>query len=174
MANVTSSMIGVNLNQVTAGTDHSGTGAPYPLGTIVTADNGGQYMMVQAAAAISTTVKQQYALAISSAFQAAKITKALAVKGYIIGIAPSQIIADEGIFWACIRGVTSLRVSVSCAADTNLWTTATGGLLDDTSGGSHVVVLGIKITAAASASTSEGNTVRTAIVTNTLVPQLIA
>jgi hypothetical protein len=56
----------------------------------------------------------------------------------------------------------------------NLWTTATAGRLDDTSGASHRVVLGIKIVLAASASTSAAQTIRNAIITNTLVPELIA
>ncbi len=63
---------------------------------------------------------------------------------------------------------------MSCAADTNLWTTATAGVLDDTSGGSHVAVLGIKLVVSASASVSAGSTVREVIMTNTLVPLLIA
>lgn len=174
MAYPTSGLIGVDLSSVTAGTTTDGVNAPFKLGTTVQATDGSEWTMVQAGEAISTTVKQQFALAITSAFQAMKLTKALAVKGQFIGVAPSLIIADNGIFWACTKGVTSIRVGALCAADTNLWTTATAGRLDDTSGASHVVVLGIKITAAASASTSEGNTVRTAIVTNTLVPQLIA
>jgi len=104
-----------------------------------------------------------------------KLTKSLASAGHIIAVAPRQIIADNSFFWACTRGANiPLRVGASCAADVNLWTTATAGRLDDTSGGSHVVVLGVKIVTAASASTSAANSIRNAIITNTHVPQLIA
>lgn len=175
MAYVTNGMIGVDLSATTAGTTTDGAGAKYTLGTRVTANANSEYIYVQAGAAISTTTSEPYALAVDENFQAVKITKALASAGHIVAVAPRVIIADNAFFWACTRGTNiPLRVGASCAADVNLWTTATAGRLDDTSGGSHVVVLGVKIVTAASASTSAGNTIRNAIITNTLVPQLIA
>lgn len=175
MSYVTSGMIGIDLTSVTAGTTTDGAGAKYTLGQRVMGKNNAEYVYVQAGEAISTTTSEPYALAVDENFQAKKITKALAISGHIIAVAPRQIIADNAFFWACTRGTNiPLRVAVSCAADVNLWTTATAGRLDDTSGASHRVVLGIKIVTAASASTSAGNTIRNAIITNTLVPELIA
>lgn len=172
---VTTPVAGIDLSVVTAGTTTDGAGAPYKLGTRVMGTNNSEFVFCQAGAAISTTTKQSYCLAIDENFQAVKVTKALASAGHMIGFAPAQIIADNAFFWAQTKGsAVPIRVAVSCAADVNLWTTATAGLLDDTSGGSHVAVLGVKLITAASASTSEGNTTRTAIVTNTLVPLLIA
>ncbi len=175
MAFVTTPLAGIDLSAVTAGTTTDGAGAPYALGTRVAGTDNGEWVFCQAGAAISTTVKQQFCLAIDENFQAVKVTKALASAGHLIGFAPPQIIADNAFFWAQVKGSNfNIRVAPACAADVNLWTTATAGLLDDTSGGSHVAVLGVKLVVAASASTSEGNTVREAIVTNTLVPLLIA
>lgn len=175
MAYAINGMIGIDLDAVTAGTTTDGAGAKYTLGTRVAGNNNSEYIYVQAGAAISTTTSEPFALAVDENFQAVKITKALASAGHIVAVAPRQIIADNAFFWACTRGTNiPLRVAASCAADVNLWTTATAGRLDDTSGGSHVAVLGVKLVLAASASTSAGNTIRNAIITNTLVPLLIA
>jgi len=175
MSYVTNGMIGVDLTAVTAGTTTNGANAKYTLGQRCAGDGNSEWIYVQAGEAISTTTKEPYALAVDENFQAMKLTKALAISGHIIAVAPRQIIADNSFFWACTRGTNiPLRVAVSCAADVNLWTTATAGRLDDTSGATHRVVLGIKIVTAASASTSAANTIRNAIITNTLVPELIA
>lgn len=175
MSYVTNGMIGIDLSSVTAGTTTDGAGAKYTLGQRACGDGNSEWIYVQAGEAISTTTKEPYALAVDENFQAKKITKALAIVGHIIAVAPRQIIADNSFFWACTRGTNiPLRVAASCAADVNLWTTATAGRLDDTSGASHRVVLGIKIVLAASASTSAAQTIRNAIITNTLVPELIA
>lgn len=175
MAYVTSPVIGIDLSAVTSGTTTDGENAKFRLGTKFTGTDGTEYVYVQAGAAISTTTSQPFTLAIDENFQAVKITKTLASAGHFIGFAPQQIISDNDFFWAIMRGANfNIKVAVSCAADTNLWTTATAGILDDTSGGSHVAVLGVKLVVAASASQSAGSTVREAIVGNTLVPLLIA
>jgi len=182
MAIVTTPIGGVNINEVTAPLDKDGNtsttdgvGAKFALGTRLSGTDGQEYVYCQAGAAISTTTKQPFCLAIDENYQAVKVTKALASAGHLIGWAPQQIIPDNYFFWAITRGSNfNIKVGVSCAADVNLWTTATAGVLDDTSGGSHVVVLGVKLVVAASASASAGSTVREAIVTNTLVPLLIA
>lgn len=158
-----------------AGTTTDGQNAPIALGTTARGTDGQEYVFVQAGAEISTTTSQPFALAIDENFQAVKITKALASAGHMIGFAPQAVVADNDFFWAVTKGSNfNIKVGVSCAADVNLWTTATAGVLDDTSGGSHVAVLGVKIVTAASTSASAGSTVREAIVTNTLVPLLIA
>lgn len=149
--------------------------AAFALGTTVRGEDGTEFMFVQAGEAISTTTKQPFCLTIDEDFEAKKITKTSASAGHMIAVAPQAIIGDDKYFWAITKGSQfNLKVGVSCAADVNLWTTATAGVLDDTSGGSHVVVLGVKITTAASTSASAGSTVRNAIVTNTIVPLLIA
>ena len=175
MTFLTNGMAGVNLSDVTAGTTTDGADAKFRLGTRATGTDGKEFIYVQAGAAISTTVNQPFTLAIDENYQAVKITKALAAAGHLVAVAPQQIISDNDFFWAITRGSNfNMKVAVSCAADVNLWTTATAGVLDDTSGASHLAVLGVKLVVAASTSASAGSTVREVIMTNTLVPQLIA
>lgn len=169
------SLIGLNLNATVAGTSTDWEGAPFAAGTTVLGTDGGRYTFCQAGAAISTTTSEPYTLAIDENFQAVKITKVLASAGHLIGVAPQVVIADNAFFWARMSGSNiNMKVAVSCAADTNLWTTATAGILDDTSGATHVAVLGIKLVVSASASQSAGSTIREVIMGNTLVPLLIA
>lgn len=176
MASVNSSILGVNLSQVVAGSASVlGVGASHALGTRVSGTDGTEYLLVQAAAAISTTTSQPYCITVDENFEAVKCTKATLSAGHMVAFAPQLILADDAIFWAITKGANfNIRVAASCAADVNLWSTATAGVLDDTSGATHVAVLGVKLVVAASASTSALNTVREAIVTNTLVPLLIA
>lgn len=165
-----SGMLGIDLTRVTAGTTTAGEGAEFTLGQCAYGTDGQEYVYVQAGAAISTTTDQPFALAIDENFQAVKLTKALALVGHMIAWAPEQIIADNAFFWAIKKGTNfNIKVGVSCAADIALWTTATAGVLDDTSGGSHVKVQGVVIVTAASTSASAGSTVREAIATYPIV-----
>lgn len=169
---LTTDMMGVDVDLTYAGTTTDGENAPFTLGTKVRGTDGVEYVFCQAGAAISTTTKEPYCLAIDESFQAVKVTKALAIAGHRIAFAPEVAIADNDFFWAKLSGTFNIRVAASCAADITLWTTATAGRLDDTSGASHVAVYGVVIVTAASASTSAGNTVREAIVTNLLVTEV--
>lgn len=159
--------IGVNVNQVDSSAFSDGAGGPqHNLGETVKGTDGQEYVYVQAAAAISSTTNEPYALAIDENYQAAKLTKALVQAGHAVAWAPQQVIADNEFFWAIKRGSNfNIKVGVSCAADIALYTTATAGVLDDTSGGSHVIVQGVVIVTAASTSASAGSTVREAIAT---------
>lgn len=165
MAYITDGKVGFNVSTVVAGTTTNGENAPVALGTVATGTDGQRYVFCQAGEAISTTTKQPFFLAIDENFQALKLTKALAIAGHRVGVAPRQIISDNDFFWAILGGANfDCKVAVSCAADITLWTTATAGVLDDTSGGSHVAVFGVVIAVAASTSASAGSTVREAVV----------
>lgn len=173
MAFVTSGQVGINLTATTAGTTTDGEDAQYKLGTVVEGSDNGQWVYVQAGEAISTTTSTPYALAIDENFQAKKITKALAVAGHKVAFAPPVAIADNDFFWAQTRGSNfNIKVAVSCAADITLWTTATAGVLDDTSGASHVAVFGVVLVTAASTSASAGSTVREALCVGPLVTEV--
>jgi len=176
MAYLTDGCIGVDLTSTTSGTTTDGEDAQFKLGQCATGTDGTEYVYVQAGEAISTTTSEPYFLAIDENFQALKITKALANAGHLLGVAPAVAISDNDFFWAILRGTNfNVRVMPSCAADTALWTTATAGRLDDTSGGSHVRVSNVVIVTAASASTSAGNTVREAIIASRMtIPGSIA
>lgn len=166
MGYVTDGQLGIDLTRVTAGTTTDGEDSEFTLGTTAKGTDGQEYVYVQAGAAISTTTDEPYALAIDENYQAVKLTKALVQAGHAVAWAPEQIIADNAFFWAIKRGSNfNIKVGVSCAADISLYTTATAGVLDDTSGGSHVVVQGVVIVTAASTSASAGSTVREAIAT---------
>jgi len=176
MTHAISPILGISPDETYAGTTVDGADAPFTLGQTVMATDGKELVFVQAGEAISTTTKQPFVLAIDENFQAKKITKALANVGHLIGFAPQVAIADNAFFWAIRRGTNfNIKVGVSCAADVALWTTATAGVLDDTSGASHVRVAGVAIVTAASTSASAGSTVREAIVSGyPLIPGLIA
>lgn len=168
MAYVIDGLAGADLTEVTAGTTTDGAGAKWALGTTARGTDGQEYVYVQAGAAISTTTKEPYYLTVDENFQAVKGTKTAVLAGHTIAWAPPVAIADNGFFWAIRKGTGfNIKVAVSCAADITLYTTATAGVLDDTSGGatanSQVPVAGVVIVTAASTSASAGSTVREAI-----------
>ena len=169
----TSGQIGIQLNKTYAGTTTDGQNAPFKLGTVIEGTDNQQYIFVQAGEAISTTTNQPYTLAVDENYQAKKITKALAIAGHKVAFAPQIIISDNDFFWAITRGSNfNIKVAVSCAADITLWTTATAGVLDDTSGATHVAVFGVVLVVAASTSASAGSTVREVIATFPLVTEV--
>lgn len=168
-------LLGVDFNATYTGTTTDGADAPFQLGLCMNGQDGKEFIFCQASAALATVASQALCLAIDENFQAAKITKALANVGHIIAVAPQAIIADNDFFWAIINGANlNLKVAVSAAADVALWTTATAGVLDDTSGASHVRVVGITLVVAASSSASAGSTVREVIVKRPFIAGLIA
>jgi len=162
-------LLGANVNQVTAGTTTNGQNAQFALGTEIVGSDGNTYRYVQAGAAISTTTNEPFALGIDEAEQATILTGTNALAGYLIGFAPRLIIADNAFFWARMRGVFPIRVAASVAADVALGLpSTTDGRLNTaptTVSATNAVILGVQITAAASASASAGNTIRTAIAT---------
>lgn len=145
MAYVTSGLVGVDLTKLTEGTTTNGEGAEFALGTRVTGTDGSHWVYVQAGAAIT----QYYAVAIDENFQAVALTKALADAGHQVGFAQVAF-ADNDMGWVCVHGPgnITIRVAASCAADVQLYTTGTGGVLDDTSA-SQTLIRGVVIVTAA-------------------------
>ncbi len=166
MVAISTGVLGFKAERVTTGTTTDGQNAEFKLGTQVVGADGNVYKYVQAAEAISTTANEPYALAIDENHQASKATAALGLAGYQFGAAPRQIIADNAFFWAVIHGVFPLRVSASAAAVARLGIGGVGeaGRLASsvTASAGNMIVMGLVITAAASASASAGNTIRTA------------
>jgi hypothetical protein len=165
---VATTLLGANVDRVTAGTTTDGQNSEHKLGSRTVDSAGIEYVYVQAGEAISTTLNEPLSLAIDENFQAMKLTAALGLAGHRWGAAPRQIIADNAFFWARVRGSGfPLRVSASAAADVLLGiggVGAAGRLASSvTASAGNMVVLGLAITAAASASASAGNTIRTAI-----------
>lgn len=132
MAYVTSGMAGVSLTKLTTGTTTDGAGAEFALGTRVTATDGSEWVYVQAGAALAI----YSCLAIDENFQAVLVTTALAAAGHTIGFNQTAF-ADNDMGWVCTHapGNINCRLLNSCAADVQLYTSGTAGILDDTSAG---------------------------------------
>ena len=136
MAYVTDGKAGTSLSTTYAGTTTDGYGAPMTLGTRVTATDGSHWVFVQAGAAIT-----QYSwVAITEDFQAVMGTTALAAAGHQVGFAQVAF-ADNDFGWVAVHapGNITARLLASCAADVQLYTSATAGALDDTSAGVNLI-----------------------------------
>lgn len=178
MVALVSGPLGFKADRVTAGTTTDGVGAEFALGTQAVGADGNVYRYVQAAEAISTTTSEPYGLAITEANQAVKVTAATGLEGHFFGVAPRQIIADNAFFWAVVNGVASMRVTASASANAVLGIGGVGaaGRLASgvTASAGNMIVYGVKITAAASASASAGNTIRTALIVNPIFRSAVA
>lgn len=145
MAFVTDGTVGIDLTATTAGTTTDGANATFRLGHRVNASDGSAWLYVQAGAAIT-----QYSwVAIDENYQAVMGTKALADAGHQVGFAQVAF-ADNDFGWVCVHGPGNItvRALASCAADVQLYTTATAGALDDTSA-SQTLIRGCVLVAAA-------------------------
>lgn len=115
------STLGVDLTANTAAATHR-------LGEIVEAADGQEYMYVQDSGAAIT---QYFAVAIDEAFAATELTTTLAQEGHYIGIAQVALTADY-YGWIAMKGSDlTCKMNAAVAVDTQLYTTATAGELDD-------------------------------------------
>lgn len=107
-----------------------------------------EYVFVSASSAIAAND----CVAITNAYAAAPVTKALADAGNKIGVA--QIAIASGSYgWVQTRGVGSVNVLASAASGAALYTTATAGKLDDTAT-SQTLIESLKLTATNGGSTA--------------------
>lgn len=150
MAFVTSGQLGVDLTALTTGTTTDGANALFQLGTRVTATDGSEWLYVQAGEAIT----QYMWVSIDENFQAVKGTKALADAGHGVGFAQVAF-SDNDLGWVCVNGPGNItvRVAAACAPDVQLYTTATAGILDDTSA-SQTLIRGVVIVALGATATA--------------------
>jgi hypothetical protein len=142
--------MGVSLATTYAGTTTDGEKAPMALGTIIEATDGSRWMFVQAAEIIT----QYMAVGIDENCQATKLTTTNAAAGYGVGFAQVTF-ADNDFGWVCVHasGNINVLVKASCAADVQLYTTSTAGVLDDTSAG-VTLIRGVVIVTAATTTQS--------------------
>lgn len=143
---VTDGKIGINLAQTTAGNTTFGALAQFRLGERVTASDGSVWLYVQAGAAIS----QYMAVGIDENYEATALSKTAADAGHQVGFAQVAF-ADNDFGWVAVHmpGNGSVRVASACAADVQLYTTSTAGVLDDTSA-SQTLIRGVVVTVVAS------------------------
>ena len=126
-------MIGANLTTATAGS------VAAVLDSHMGAD-GKKFIYVNAGSAIA----QYDVVAITELGVAVPVTKALADDGHKIAVAQVAIPSGE-YSYVQTCGPCTLNVLASCAADVALYTSATGGSLDDTAT-SQTKILGIVAT----------------------------
>jgi hypothetical protein len=90
------------------------------------------YMYVKAGGAITGA---GYLCTINEAYDAAMLTTTTGAAGTLSGArlgVPMAAIADDGYGWVQIYGHGAVRGAASCVKYTQLYTTATAGVLDDT------------------------------------------
>ena len=148
MASNNSGVIGVSLTD-TPSDNTLGSGG-HALGTRVTVSDGGEAIFVQANGAITA----YDAVGIDEDYQAAALTKAMADDGWMIGFAQVAF-ADNDFGWVHIKGSNIRgRGAAACQPDVALYTSATAGVLDDTSA-SQTKINGVVFVATASGTNAE-------------------
>ena len=120
---------GTSFTTVTAGTTTDGENAKWPLGLEVEGSDGARRRYVQAGEAIA----QYNWVCINQADQATKMTKTNVDGGLRLGVASDVGFSDNDIGWVVVDGPCTAKIAAACAANVNLYTTATAGLADDTS-----------------------------------------
>jgi hypothetical protein len=136
MPYTTQSAVGIDFD---GGTESTPSQA---LGTRMVATDASEWLYVTAGA----TVAQYDVVAVTEAYSAVPITKALVDTGELVAIAPEAITSGE-YAWVQLNGVCTINVLASAAADVILYSSATAGSLDDTAT-SQTRVDGIKLTTA--------------------------
>lgn len=148
MAYATTPLLGANLsNTLTSLTSDPGNTLSFKVGDTVAGSEGSLWQFVKASAAITA----YDCVAIDENGDARPMTKALADTQPRVGFAQNAI-ASGHYGWVALYGQNlRVRVNLSCAADTNLYTTGTAGILDDTST-TQTLIAGVVITTAADTS----------------------
>lgn len=121
MTYLTDGKIGVNLTDVSSTIGDA-------LGNSYTGSDGSKWVYVQANGAL----EDGNYVCIDESFQAAKGTKAAVDDGHDVGFAQVDF-TDNQYGYVMVKGRPQVKVGSLCAADVALYTTATAGLLDDTS-----------------------------------------
>lgn len=138
-------ILGVNLTD-SPSTNETG----HALGQEVTAPDNGAAIFVQAGSAVT----QYHTVGVDENFQAYPLTKAMADDGWIIGFAQVAL-AKSDYGWVRTRGSNiNARGAAACKPDVALYTSATAGVLDDTSA-SQTKIDGVVFVATASGTSAE-------------------
>lgn len=146
-------LIGVDvLNSFTAAELTQGKG--FGLGDRHIDQAGNEYVFVLAG---SGGITANFVATINEAYDAVMVSTSNDARGDLLGVAPSAIAASS-YGWLQIKGVCTVQVAASCAANARLNTTATAGQLDDDGGAGSFTCDGIFLTTArgAGAGTAPG------------------
>ncbi len=149
------SLEGIDLTQIFAPVNITTApeypGLPFRVGTVVVGQNGSKYMFVlstagltanQAAGVTESTITAPSTVAIVPTYDAAALTKSLADQGCVFAVAPVAITATY-YGWVLIQGPAYVTLKNSCLPNVPLYTTASAGMLDDTSA-SQTRIYGIR------------------------------
>ncbi len=135
---------------ITTTSDPSIPGLPFKVGQYARGANGTMYMFClstagctanQALGITESTITLSTA-AIVTTYDAAALTKALADQGTMFGVAVTAITATY-YGWVLVSGPAYVTLKNSCLPNVPLYTTATAGMLDDTSA-SQTRIYGIR------------------------------
>ena len=146
-------LIGVNiLNPVTDAELTQGKG--FGLGDRHIDQTGNEYVYVQAGVGGITA---NFVATINEAYGAVMVSTSNDARGDLLGVAPVAIAASS-YGWVQVKGVCTVQVAASCAANVRLNTTATAGQLDDDGTAGSITCDGIFLTTArgAGAGTAPG------------------
>lgn len=114
----------------------------HKVGTRAADHRGYEYIYVHANGAIA-----QYDFVVfDETFEGYQGTKALAEDHCSVGVAQVAL-ADNDYGWVMVKGVGEVNALTSCAAEVQLYTSATAGHLDDADASQHAVI-GIRLSTA--------------------------
>lgn len=135
---VITSLAGANTANTTTSKEHA-------LGTEARGTDGTEWVYCVSSGAIT----QYQCVGINEDFDAYAMTSALSVQSDKVGFAQVAFAAGE-YGWVATRGANiKVRTKASAAADTQLWTTASAGVLDDATAAAALKIDGIVLVAAA-------------------------
>ena len=121
------------------------TSANFKLGTRVLGTDNTEWVYVVSSGAIT----QYQCVGINEDHDAFAMTTALSVQSDRVGFAQNAFAAGE-YGWVAIKGSNiKVRTKASAAADAQLWTTASAGVLDDATAASALKIDGVVLVAAA-------------------------
>ena len=137
------------------GFDDSSSTARVPVGTIMKGTNGSEWMYVIAQSAIAQydcVAILNSSSAVGASICASPMTTTFAAKSTRVGFAQTAL-AAAGYGWVALSG-SNLRcnVAIACEPAVPLYTTATGGVLDDAVVSAGYVAGCVAMSSAASAS----------------------
>jgi hypothetical protein len=136
-------LIGVDiLNPVTDAELTQGKG--FGLGDRHIDQTGNEYVYVQAGVGGITA---NFVATINEAYGAVMVSTSNDARGDLLGVAPVAIAASS-YGWVQVKGVCTVQVAASCAANVRLNTTATAGQLDDDGTAGSITCDGIFLTTA--------------------------
>ena len=147
---------GINLTQIyapvsqTNPADPSLPGLPFKVGQYARGSNGTMYMFCLSTAGLTANQAvgiTESTITLSSAaivptYDASALTKSLADQGCMFGVAVTAITATY-YGWVLVQGPAYVTLKNSCLPNLPLYTTASAGMLDDTSA-SQTRIYGIR------------------------------